>query len=155
MPQPAMSVATSRIVVGPVYHAAFFVPLVFAAELDGIAHLEIGDSGCEVDVVGYQYRLAGGGLKDEFLVAASIVVVREEARDGKRAGDLVIAEALLEGLGEEGVGGVGCRRRSRSRDGGCMVAGHGRSGRWACCWCGAIERSEHANRDESNGGRDE
>jgi hypothetical protein len=34
MARPAMGVATSRIVVGPVYHAAFFVPLVFAAELD-------------------------------------------------------------------------------------------------------------------------
>ena len=54
MPQPAMGVAVVWIVVGPVYHAALFVPLVLAVELDGIAHLEIGDSGCEVDVVGYQ-----------------------------------------------------------------------------------------------------
>jgi hypothetical protein len=33
MPQSAMGVATSRIVVGPVYHAAFFAPLVIAVEL--------------------------------------------------------------------------------------------------------------------------
>ena len=115
MPQPAMGVATSRIVMGPVYHAAFFVPLVLAVELDGIAHLNAGDARRDVDVVGDKDGLARGGLQNKLLVAAAVAIIGKHAGDGESARDLEVSPALLESLGQEGVCRIRCRDRRGAR----------------------------------------
>lgn len=52
--EPARLMTPLRIVMRPVQHAAFGVPLVFAIEMDKIAHLQRCDARRKVDVMRYQ-----------------------------------------------------------------------------------------------------
>ncbi len=74
--QPAIHVAALRIMMGPVNHPTPLVPLVLAVKADALAVTQVRDAWRQIDVVSDQNGLPRGELKNEFLVAAALVVVR-------------------------------------------------------------------------------
>ena len=65
------------VVVGPVDHAAFFVPDVLTFEVNSVACFKAVEARSEVDVVCYQQCLTRSKLNDEPLVTRSFHVVIE------------------------------------------------------------------------------
>lgn len=100
---PAAGVASLRIVVRPVHHAAFRVPFVFAVKGDRIAGAQRIDAPRQIDVVGHQQRLSGIQLDDEALMTAAIVVVGQKLHHHALAGKLLVAETVGKSISKGGV----------------------------------------------------
>jgi len=88
VPDPARRVAARRIPVSPVNHSALPVPLVFPAEFHPVSNLESFNSRSLVNIVGDKQRLSRRKDNNETLVAASVVVIREQLLDHTRPLDL-------------------------------------------------------------------
>ncbi len=63
----------------PVNHAALRIPVVYAIEQDFVAHFEADNPGRQIDIVCYERGLRGREPKDEALMLATIVVVRQNS----------------------------------------------------------------------------
>ena len=97
VPQPSGCMPAPRIVMGPVDHPAFRVPLVLTMEDDAVADLQILDSRSNVNVVSDQEGLPGSELDDEALMTAPLVVVGQYADDRSRPIDLTTILTGTEG----------------------------------------------------------
>jgi hypothetical protein len=93
------------VVVGPVDHAALFIPLVLAVKFYPVALGQIVDAGRQVDIVGHQQGLPRGEPDDEALVPPALVVVGQKGEDDARPLDLHIALPVLKRLRDQTVGG--------------------------------------------------
>jgi hypothetical protein len=60
-----------RIAVRPVHKAALSVPNVFSVKSNSVAFIQVIYPGSELDIVLYEYSLAGGEADDESLVRAA------------------------------------------------------------------------------------
>ncbi len=69
---------------GPMNHAAPVIPFILAGKGDCIACMEGAYSGCEVNIMGDKYRVAGLQGHNEPLVPGICVVIRKEFRYGTR-----------------------------------------------------------------------
>lgn len=104
VPDPAAGVAALRIVVRPVHHAAFRIPLVFAVKGDRITRAQRIDALGQIDVVRHQQGSARVQFDDETLMTTPLVVIGQQLDDHPLPGQLLVAEAIAEGVFKRSVG---------------------------------------------------
>lgn len=95
--QPATHMTPLRVVVGPMDDPTFFVPFIDAVELHHIALPQATNARGQIDIVGDEEGIPRGKAQDELLVAASFVVIGEDATDRGRPADLDPTLPILEG----------------------------------------------------------
>ena len=79
--------------------ATLVVPLVFAVELDGIAHFWSCDARREVDAARDKQRPAARHFQDKALMSAAVIVVGQDAEDGVAAAGSLAISRCNEGVG--------------------------------------------------------
>jgi hypothetical protein len=96
MLQPARHMTAARIAMRPMNDTPLGVPLIFAAERDGIPYSEGKDSGSEIYVVGDKKSLTGTEFQDKALMARPVVIVRQNPDDDAVSFNLIAAIAFVE-----------------------------------------------------------
>jgi len=90
---PSSRMPALRVVVSPVNNAPFFVPGVLAVKGNDIPPRQKRNSRRQVDVVGNKESLARAHLKNEALVATSVVVIGKNLDDDALALNLSAGSA--------------------------------------------------------------
>lgn len=93
---------------GPVNGSAFRVPFILAEKRDFIANFKRVNSGCEVNIVSDQERLARFEFNDKSLMPTPIVIVTKDPSDHSSSFDLKIALMLNECASQPLVSVVNC-----------------------------------------------
>lgn len=86
--------AATGIAVSPMHHPTLLVPLVFAIELDRIAHLQPFQTLRQVDVVRHKQGQSRLQAQDETLMSAAFVVIAQDFHNYARACNLIAAGPL-------------------------------------------------------------
>lgn len=94
MAQPAVRELFLGVVVGPVDNSTSVVPAVMAEEINPVPAGEGVDSRSEFDVVGDDDTLLRSDLEDEFLMAVTLKVIRQQAGHHPVPFDLYVAQPV-------------------------------------------------------------
>ena len=76
MLDPAVGVLITRVVMRPMHDSTFFAPFILAIQFHDVTHLKLIDSRRQIDIVRHQNRAARRNTDDEFLMTASLIIVR-------------------------------------------------------------------------------
>ena len=98
--QPTRDVQAIRVMVCPVDDTALCIPFILTIERHSIATLQCFDTGSEVNVMGDKQGLTRCKSEDKALMAASVIVVRQNSNDHTFAANLDAASLSLVRVGD-------------------------------------------------------
>lgn len=107
---PALDMLPGGIMMRPVYETTSVIPLVFAKKRDRVAKSQKFNTWRQIDVVGDKQRLAGFKFKDESLMPAAVIVIRQDSSHGTSPLNLVSSSPFADRSDEFSVRRLGYRR---------------------------------------------